>query len=189
MFIRQKLFGVRLGRFVTGSTILVLATAASLVFSPRVLAADAGYIRIVGPQGQIEGTAKEAAHLNWVTISSVVAEDLNGDAVADRESSAPAVSELTASAAASKASAPRDAATGISSGRRMHQPLVITKEIDKASPMLAKACASGQHLPEVDVDLASGEHYKLTDVVISSDTKKGEAETISFSYQKIEITK
>jgi type VI secretion system Hcp family effector len=182
MFIRQKLFGVRLGQFVAGSTILVLATAASLIFSPRVLAADAGYIRILGPQGQIEGTAKEAAHSNWVTISSVVAEDLNGDAAADRESSAPAVSELTASA-------PRDAATGISSGRRMHKPLVITKEIDKASPMLAKACASGQHLPEVDVDLASGEHYKLTDVVISSDTKKGEAETISFSYQKIEIAK
>ena len=42
-----------------------------------------------------------------------------------------------------------------------------------------------------DVDLSSGGHYKLSDVVISSDTKSaGErpVETISFTYQKIELT-
>ena len=41
------------------------------------------------------------------------------------------------------------------------------------------------------MDLASGGKYKLTDVMISSDTKSGgdrPVETISFTYQKIEMT-
>lgn len=33
----------------------------------------------------------------------------------------------------------RDAASGMASGKRQHKPLTITKRIDKASPMLAKA--------------------------------------------------
>ena len=83
-------------------------------------------------------------------------------------------------------------ATGLATGRRMHKPFTITKEIDRASPLLMQACVSGQHLPEVDVDLASGGKYKLTDVLISSDTKSGgdrPVETISFTYQKIEMTR
>jgi hypothetical protein len=34
--------------------------------------------------------------------------------------------------------APRDAQSGMATGKRMHKPFVITKEYDKASPMLAK---------------------------------------------------
>ncbi len=188
MIFRERVSNPLLNPLAMGSAILLLASAATMIFSPRALAADAGYIRIMGPQGQIEGSAKEATHTNWVMISSVVAADLNADAAADRESSSPSVSEITATAA-SKSNAARDAANGVSTGKRMHSPLVIKKEIDKASPLLANACASGQHLPEVDVDLASGEHYKLTDVIISSDTKSGQMETISFTYQKIEMAK
>jgi type VI secretion system Hcp family effector len=34
---------------------------------------------------------------------------------------------------------PRDAASGLATGRRQHQPLLIRKRIDKASPLLMKA--------------------------------------------------
>jgi len=82
-------------------------------------------------------------------------------------------------------------ATGMASGKRMHKPFTITKEIDKASPMLAQACASGEHLAEVDVQLSSGGKYTLTDVMVSSVQKSSGGdrpmETISFTYQKIEM--
>ena len=34
---------------------------------------------------------------------------------------------------------PRDAASGLPTGKRMHKPFVITKELDKASPMLGRS--------------------------------------------------
>jgi type VI secretion system Hcp family effector len=182
-----------------GCAILLLITGAQLLATPAAHAEDAGYVRIIGPQGPVDGASTNPAHMKWVAMSSLVAGDLKSEAQADRESSQPSVSEVTASkeaigssssgAGSGKVTAPRDAATGLATGRRMHKPFTITKEVDSASPLLMKACASGQHFPEVDVDLASGEHYKLTDVVVSSDTKSAgdrPVETISFTYQTIE---
>ncbi len=39
---------------------------------------------------------------------------------------------------------PRDAASGLPTGKRMHKPFVITKELDKSSPKLAEAVAKGR---------------------------------------------
>jgi type VI secretion system secreted protein Hcp len=182
-------------------------------------AQNAGYLRVIGPQGALDGASKDPAHMNWIPVTSIVAGDLNGDAIADRESSTPSVSEITATHATvgaggggagkasgknttmntgtgmSKAAAPRDAASGMPTGRRQHKPFVVMKELDKASPLLARACVSGERLKEVDVALASrpGGIYKLTNVLISSDQKSGGGnrpmETISFTYQKIEWTR
>ena len=191
----QKLVGNTFGRTFQGWAILLLIVGAPVFMTSSAWAAFDTYIKIVG----VDGASKEPAHMNWITVSSVVANDLNGDAQADREASAPSVSELTARPATSGggagkvAAAPRDVASGQASGKRMHKPFVIMKEVDKASPLLAQACASGKHFPEVDVDLASGAHYKLMDVIISSDTKSSGGdrpmESISFTYQKIEMTK
>ena len=41
---------------------------------------------------------------------------------------------------------------GMSSGRRVHRPLIVTKEIDKASPMLYQALCTGERLVEVKLD-------------------------------------
>lgn len=38
---------------------------------------------------------------------------------------------------------PRDAASGLPTGKRMHKPFVITKELDKSSPVLAKGTSGG----------------------------------------------
>lgn len=169
----QKLGGNALGRIILGSAIVVLIAGTPLFLTRTALAANAGYMRIIieGAQSPLDGASKDPAHLNWNVISSVVSADLNGDATADRESSAPSVSEVTAShaigsatsgAGAGKAasdswsaptskaaigsatsgagagkvtaSAPRDMATGMASGKRMHKPFTITKEIDKSSP-------------------------------------------------------
>lgn len=39
---------------------------------------------------------------------------------------------------------PRDAASGLPTGRRMHKPMVITKELDKASPKLIEKVVQGR---------------------------------------------
>jgi type VI protein secretion system component Hcp len=205
----HKLAGNTFSRIFPGWAILLLIVSAPVFVTPSAWAAVDAYIRIPG----MDGASKEAAHMNWIMVSSVVAQDLNGDAQADRESSAPSVSEVVVSKSASGAGsgkatigsatsgagsgkaavAPRDAASGLPSGKRMHKPLAITKEIDKSSPLLSEACASGKHFQEVDVDLASGGKYKLTDVMISSYSRSSggdrPTESISFTYQKIEMTR
>jgi len=45
-------------------------------------------------------------------------------------------------------SAPHDAATGQPTGKRQHQPFVITKEVDKATPLLYQALDNGEELSE-----------------------------------------
>ncbi len=188
----QTLVGTMLGRIAPVSAILLLIVGAPVFTTPSAWAAIDTFIRIVG----VDGTSKDPAHMNWIAVSSVVAQDLNSDAQADRESSMPSISETVVKSTASGSGAgagkakQADVPTGQATGRRMHKPLTIVREIDKASPLLAQACASGKHFSEVDVDLASG-HYKLSDVVISSDTKSGgdrPVETISFTYQKIEMS-
>lgn len=208
MPVNQKSRGNLLGRIVVGSAIMVLMVGAPLFLARTAWAAIDTFIRITGPNGVIDGGSKDPAHVNWVAVSSVLGGDLNGEAMADQEAadksksgtdswSAPtksAIGSQSSGAGSGKVSAavPRDAATGMATGKRMHKPFTITKEVDKASPLLMKACASGQHFPQVDVQLASGEKYTLTDVMVASDQKSSgdrPMETISFTYQTIEMTR
>jgi type VI secretion system secreted protein Hcp len=100
-------------------------------------------------------------------------------------------------------SSPRDAATGQASGKRIHKPLIITKELDKSSPILFQALVTNEVLPEVNFQFthagADGkeiQYYtiKLTNATISeihqSDQGKNGArpyEQVSFVFQKIEL--
>ncbi|RJR45802.1 MAG: Hcp family type VI secretion system effector [Desulfobacteraceae bacterium] len=44
---------------------------------------------------------------------------------------------------------PTDPGSGLPTGKRIHYPLVVTKEIDKSSPKLQQALVSGELLTEV----------------------------------------
>lgn len=181
----------------TGVSALILCVA-----SLRVQAAENAYLKIEG----LDGSSKDPAHLHWIEVTRVAAGDLNGEAMADREAVAEATAHTGSGGGAGKATrndvastpstgmsskagtAPRDAATGQASGKRQHEPFVIMKLVDAASPKLAQACASGKHFTSVEVDLG-GQHYELWDVVIAADQKSsgGEkpTETITLTYQKI----
>ncbi len=41
---------------------------------------------------------------------------------------------------------------GIASGRRVHRPIVLTKEIDKSTPMLYQALCTGELLTELELN-------------------------------------
>jgi len=45
---------------------------------------------------------------------------------------------------------PRDAQSGLASGRRVHHPVRIVKRIDKASPKLLQAECQGERFPKVE---------------------------------------
>src|SRR5207237_380983 len=73
-------------------------------------------------------------------------------------------------------SSPRDAATGQASGKRIHKPLIITKELDKSSPILFQALVTNEVLPEVNFQFTRAgsdgkeiQYYtiKLTNATIS----------------------
>jgi len=49
---------------------------------------------------------------------------------------------------------PRDAASGLASGKRQHEPLVIVKETDSSSPLLLQHCHSGQVLSSLQLNLS-----------------------------------
>lgn len=115
-------------------------------------------------------------------------------------------------AAAHGITSPRDVATGQATGKRAHKPFVITKEVDRASPLLYRALISNENLttwklqfwrPQVGpAGTAEVQHYTvaLTNAAIASiefrmpntkvpDTAQLEAfEEVSFTYQKIEWT-
>ncbi len=89
-------------------------------------------------------TAKPAPGSN-AKPTHVASGDVNGDGrmdVAASKNSAPA-------AGSSQTQAPRDAASGQATGRRQHQPITITKEVDKASTRVATGDVNGDGAPDV----------------------------------------
>ena len=104
---------------------------------------------------------------------------------------------------------PRDAASGLPTGKRMHKPFVITKELDKSSPLLYTVLTNNENIPEWELQFwqpsatgAEKQHYtvKLTNANIASIAfrmannkhpdlmKFAEYEEVAFTYQKIEWT-
>jgi type VI secretion system secreted protein Hcp len=67
---------------------------------------------------------------------------------------------------------PRDAASGLPTGKRQHKPFTITKAIDKASPLLYKVLIDNENLLYVDLYFYEDtEHYftiRLEDAHIAS---------------------
>lgn len=109
---------------------------------------------------------------------------------------------------------PRDPASGLPTGKRMHKPFVITKELDKSSPLLYNALVNNENIPEWELQFwtpqikatagtgTEVQHYtiKLTNANVASISyrmannkhpdlmKFAEYEEIAFTYQKIDWT-
>jgi type VI secretion system secreted protein Hcp len=109
---------------------------------------------------------------------------------------------------------PRDPASGLPTGKRMHKPVVITKELDKASPLLYNALVNNENIPTWKLQFwtpqlraaagvgAEVQHYtiELMNANIASIAfrmlnnknpdlmRYAEYEEIAFTYQKITWT-
>lgn len=67
--------------------------------------------------------------------------------------------------------------SGVATGKRVHKPLTFVKQIDKASPLLYKSCATGKHYDKATLVVRSSDgsgriqllmQYELEDVIITS---------------------
>jgi len=93
---------------------------------------------------------------------------------------------------------PRDAATGMASGKRQHSVITITRKMDAASPKLARAAATGESLRQVTIVFETpggvagkekvAQKIVLSDAIIAGIRNTGETETIKLAFQKIEVT-
>lgn len=89
----------------------------------------------------------------------------------------------------------RDPASGMATGKRMHSTITITKKIDAASPMFARASSTNETLGNVTITFEGGsggaktaQRIELTNAVIVSMRKAGGNEIITLDYQAIEVT-
>ena len=109
---------------------------------------------------------------------------------------------------------PRDPASGLPTGKRMHKPFIVTKELDKASPLLYNALVNNENIPSWELKFYTPQvkaqqgvgtevnHYtvQLLNANIASIgfrmpnnrnpdlMKYAEYEEIAFTYQKITWT-
>lgn len=90
----------------------------------------------------------------------------------------------------------REASTGMATGKRMHKPFTITKEVDASSPMLKQALAKGSVVGDVTIvfegagagTAKTAQKIVLKDAIITGIQMVGKSETISMDYQTIEVT-
>ncbi|MEE4359010.1 MAG: Hcp family type VI secretion system effector [Desulfococcaceae bacterium] len=101
---------------------------------------------------------------------------------------------------------PRDTHTGLATGQRIHHPLTISKRLDPASPLIGRACATGERMSKFDLDFYQIDkegkevlYYKisLSDAIVVEvknyfpltflDSSKSypHMEQVSFTYSKI----
>ncbi len=101
------------------------------------------------------------------------------------------------------ASSPRDAGSGMATGKTQFQPFVVTKRIDKSSPQLFQALTTGENLPDVKLSLVGTDRtgkdlayytVTLTNAAITGITDTYDPsdglpphEAVSFTYQKIQV--
>ena len=91
---------------------------------------------------------------------------------------------------------PRDAATGMATGKRQHQPLMISKEVDRSSPLLHQMQAQNEVAKKWELQFwraspTTGQDQqiytiRLTNAVIASVHEQSLNEDVAFSYEKIE---
>lgn len=133
-------------------------------------------------QGLIQGDVKKRGHENEISIIGV-----SHDIVS-----------------------PRDPASGLPTGKRMHKPLIITKELDRSSPMLHQAMSTNEIISEftlkffgvrepdpaekniytIKLENASiaAIHFEKSNIRKPENTNLLEFEIVSFVYESIEWT-
>jgi len=94
---------------------------------------------------------------------------------------------------------PRDAASGLPTGKRQHHPLVITKEIDKSSTFFEYGLSTNEKFPDFKLEfyrlsrkVGTLEHFYTIELdnaniasIVTQISEYGAVELISFTYQKI----
>jgi len=130
----------------------------------------------------LAATASIAASDYYLKIGSV-----DGETTARSKSETIELQSWSFGASQAGVVSPRDAASGLPTGKRQHKPMTVTQPLDsstaaseiqtvtlvvpepgnEATAELARICASGKHIKSAVLSGPNG-RYQLTDVVITS---------------------
>jgi type VI secretion system secreted protein Hcp len=140
-----------------------------------------------GPAGAQGPAGKDGA--NGSAAANPDAADGSVNIVAQKQG---AIGPITLQAMSHEIVSPRDAASGLPTGKRQHKPITITKQLDKSTPLLLNALATNENLTSVTITVNGGGSpvatIKLTNASIADYVDHGTTETWSFTYQKITWT-
>lgn len=143
----------------------------------------------------------EAANTTYLKLKGAKQGDIKGSVVQKGAEGSIAVLSVSHEISNSSTSTGGKASTN----RRQHKPLVITKELDRSTPLLYKAMATGEQLTSVELTVYGTSEkglskpiytVKLTNATISRIRVMSEGEgdaardvnEVSFTYEKIEWT-
>jgi type VI protein secretion system component Hcp len=86
---------------------------------------------------------------------------------------------------------PQSWSLGVSNGAEF-SPLSINKPVDSCSPALASAAATGQHFDKATLTTQTGAgltlKFVLTDVIVTSDAVSGVTESLTLTFDQIQMT-
>ena len=87
---------------------------------------------------------------------------------------------------------PRDAASGLPTGRRQHKPISVTMQWGSTTPKFIAALVTNENLTSVLIGLLRNgiqvATIQLTNANVSRYVENGQTDTVEFTYQKIEWT-
>jgi type VI secretion system secreted protein Hcp len=130
---------------------------------------DMIHLSIIGRSGEIQGSCTAEGR-----EGTIVVENISHDLIS-----------------------PRDAASGLPTGKRQHKPVTITKRLDKATPLLYSAIVNNETLSVTLRFYRTGpdkivRNYYTIDLqnanVADIHTGPRDTEVVSFTYQKITWT-
>ena len=159
---------------------LFLAAALLTLASAPAFASDAAYLKVTGAvNGNIQGSITQKGHEGEIKVLAFSHEIIS----------------------------PRDAASGLPTGKRQHKPFTVTKPVDKSSPLLMSVLDTNETLPTVRLQIftpglgarsiAAGtgvlqKYYTIelvnahiASISLDSSVPGEDRETVEFVYQKI----
>lgn len=154
--------------------LLIIITASAMLMGAQAQAALNSYLYVTGEtQGDIRGGVTQAGREDSIEVYGFSHEVIS----------------------------PRDAATGLATGKRQHKPLIVVTPIDKSTPLLFYSLTNHENLTDVRLDMyqpsRTGKEVQyftieLVNASVASirlesgdDARDPHKAIITFTYQKI----
>lgn len=140
-----------------------------------------------GPTGATGAAGRDGRDGRDATGSSSNPDALTGTITATGQKSGKFADGVAIIAVSHEIVSPRDAASGLPTGKRMHKPFVITMSWGASSPLFIGALVNNENLTKVEIDFTGGV-FTLTNAQVADYQLHGSTVSLSFVYQKIEWT-
>jgi type VI secretion system secreted protein Hcp len=138
-----------------------------------------------GPAGPQGVPGRDGRDGRDATGSSGDADGISATITATGQKSGKFADGLAIIAVSHEIVSPRDAASGLPTGRRVHKPITIRMAWGSSSPLFVNALVTNENLTKVEIAFGGGT-ITLTNANVSDYQLHGSTVSLSFTYQKIE---